>query len=76
MLFFRLYENPNAAVAFSEGVKVSQEELLHAANHFTDFFEEVFLEFCKFGELVELVVADNIGEHMIGNTYVKFASEE
>jgi splicing factor U2AF subunit len=55
---------------------VSKEELLKAASHFEDFFEEVFLEFIKFGEIVELVVADNIGEHMLGNTYVKFAQEE
>jgi splicing factor U2AF subunit len=34
-------------------------------NHFEDFYEEVFMELCKFGELEDLVVADNIGDHMI-----------
>ena len=30
------------------------------------------MERAKFGEIEEVVVADNIGDHMIGNVYVKF----
>lgn len=45
-------------------------------SHFEDFYEEVFMEISKFGELEDLVVADNIGDHMIGNVYAKFQSEE
>ena len=30
------------------------------------------MELAKFGEIEEVVVADNIGDHMIGNVYVKF----
>ena len=30
------------------------------------------MELAKYGELDEVVVADNIGDHMIGNVYVKF----
>jgi len=55
---------------------VPQEELLAAAEHCEDFFEEVFVEFSKYGEMLDMVVADNIGEHMMGNVYVKFATEE
>ena len=53
-----------------------QEELLEAAKHFEDFFEEVFIEFCKYGEILDMLVADNIGDHMMGNLYIKFATEE
>ena len=49
---------------------------MEAAHHFEEFFEEVFFEFCKQGEILDMIVADNIGEHMIGNLYVKFATEE
>ena len=49
---------------------------MEAAIHFDEFFEEVFSEFGNFGEILDMVVADNIGEHMIGNLYIKFASEE
>ena len=50
--------------------------MVEAVNHFEDFYEEVFGELAKYGELDEVAVADNIGEHMIGNVYVKYQSEE
>lgn len=34
------------------------------------------MELAKFGELEEVVVADNIGDHMIGNVYAKFITED
>ena len=76
MVFHHLYENPPAAVAFASDYKVPDEELVKAVNHFQDFYEEVFWELAKFGELEDLVVADNIGDHMIGNVYAKFNTEE
>jgi len=76
MVFPHLYDNPPAAVAFADGLNVPQENLVEAVNHFEDFYEEVFTELAKFGELEEVVVADNIGEHMIGNVYVKYQSED
>ena len=76
MVLPHLYDNPPAAVAFADGLNVPQENLVEAVNHFEDFYEEVFGELAKFGELDEVVVADNIGEHMIGNVYVKYQSEE
>ncbi|KAK6044843.1 hypothetical protein COOONC_17652 [Cooperia oncophora] len=45
--------------------------------YFDEFFEEIFTEVNdKYGEIEEMEVCDNIGEHMIGNVYVKFAREE
>ena len=76
MVFSHLYENPGAAVAFANGMDVAEEDLVKAVNHFEDFYEEVFMELCKFGELEDLVVADNIGDHMIGNAYAKYNSED
>jgi splicing factor U2AF subunit len=76
MVLPHLYDNPPAAVAFADGLNVPQENLVDAVNHFEDFYEEVFMELAKFGELDEVVVADNIGEHMIGNVYVKYQSED
>ena len=49
---------------------------MEAVNHFEDFYEEVFMELAKFGEIEELIVADNIGDHMIGNVYTKFVTED
>jgi splicing factor U2AF subunit len=50
--------------------------LVEAVNHFEDFYEEVFMELAKFGEIEEICVADNIGDHMIGNVYAKFVTED
>ena len=50
--------------------------MLEAATHFEEFYEEIFREFGKHGELLDLVVSDNIGEHMMGNVYVKYAAED
>ena len=45
--------------------------------YFDDFYEEVFVEMeRKYGEVEEINVCENIGEHMVGNVYVKFMKEE
>ena len=49
--------------------------MIEALNHFEDFYEEVYLELAKYGELSEIHVCDNIGEHLIGNVFVKYHSE-
>jgi hypothetical protein len=46
------------------------------SDHFEDFFEEISDELMKFGELEQLQVVENLGEHMIGNVYVKYRKEE
>ena len=76
MIFSHMYENPPAAIAFADGYQVQEQALVEAVNHFEDFYEEIFMELARFGEIEEVVVADNIGDHMIGNVYVKFQNEE
>ena len=44
--------------------------------HFEDFYEDIFEELAKFGELEGLNVCDNTSDHLIGNVYVKFREEE
>jgi len=71
-----MYQNPPISIAIAEGNKVSDEALKESLTHFEDFFEEVFLELAKLGEIEDILVCDNLGDHLIGNVYVKFASEE
>ena len=75
-MFKHLYQNPPAAIAFAEGSKVNDEDLKEALKHFEQFYEEIFLELSKFGELKDLSVVDNLGDHLIGNVYAKFNDEE
>ncbi|KAL6090696.1 hypothetical protein STEG23_013573 [Scotinomys teguina] len=45
--------------------------------HYDDFFEEVFTEMEeKYGQVEEMNVCDNLGDHLVGNVYVKFRHEE
>ena len=40
--------------------------------HYDNFFEDVFVE-CedKYGPVEEMNVCDNLGDHLVGNVYVK-----
>lgn len=44
--------------------------------HFEDFYEDIFEELNKFGEIENLNVCDNLADHMIGNVYVQFKEED
>jgi len=46
------------------------------SEHYEIFYEDVMDEMTKFGDVEELVICENLGDHMFGNTYVKFATEE
>ena len=48
---------------------VSDEEM---QEHYDNFFEDVFVE----GEDEEMNVCDNLGDHLVGNVYIKFRTEE
>jgi hypothetical protein len=77
ILLKNLYHNPvidmRQADAFSKVGQINEEE----QKFFDDFFEEIFVEIDeKYGRIEEMNVCDNIGEHMIGNVYIKFYREE
>ncbi|KDP34367.1 hypothetical protein JCGZ_11250 [Jatropha curcas] len=44
--------------------------------HFEDFYEDLFEELSKYGEIESLNVCDNLADHMVGNVYVQFREEE
>ncbi|XP_052187454.1 splicing factor U2af small subunit B-like [Diospyros lotus] len=44
--------------------------------HFEDFYEDLFEELSKYGEIESLNVCDNLADHMVGNVYVQFSEEE
>lgn len=44
--------------------------------HFDNFFEDVFVELeDKYGEIEEMNVCDNLGDHLVGNVYVKVSCQ-
>lgn len=36
----------------------------------------MFCELYRFGEIEDMVVCNNIGDHLLGNVYVKFTEED
>ena len=70
-----MFQNPPAAIAMAEGQAVDDRLADDTQEHFEAFYEEVFLELSKYGELEDMGVVDNIGDHMIGTVYIKFTTE-
>ena len=72
-----LYINPQNSAKTADGSHlaqtVSDEEM---QEHYDNFFEEVFAE-CedRYGEIEEMNVCDNLGDHLVGNVYIKFKYE-
>lgn len=51
---------------------VSHVSDVEVQEHYDNFFEEVFTELQeKYGEIEEMNVCDNLGDHLVGNVYVK-----
>ena len=71
------YENPASKIDPYTGepllIKVTDEDL---QNHFEDFYEEVFTQLSLYGEIVEMHVMENLCDHLIGNVYVMFRTEQ
>eukprot|EP01017_Pseudomicrothorax_dubius_P038754 TRINITY_DN5859_c0_g1_i1.p1 TRINITY_DN5859_c0_g1~~TRINITY_DN5859_c0_g1_i1.p1 ORF type:complete len:169 (+),score=39.43 TRINITY_DN5859_c0_g1_i1:921-1427(+) len=73
-----MYENPTLAIALASGDDhlIPDEKIAEVRKHFEEFYEDVFLELANYGEIEELHVLNNIGAHLIGNVYCKFATED
>ncbi|KAI3386808.1 hypothetical protein SNEBB_000734 [Seison nebaliae] len=69
ILMKNLFINHNIQVNHKESTIQQQKE-------FNQFYQELFEEISKkYGEIVELNVCNNLGEHLNGNAYVKFRDE-
>lgn len=61
LILRHLYQNPPVALAIAEGQDVDDDVADQAQDHFEAFYEEVWEELSKFGEIEEVVTVDNIG---------------
>jgi len=77
ILLQNLYLNPQNAALTADGSHIMAMDDVHAQQEYDEFFEEVFVELeDKFGEIEEMNVCDNLGDHLVGNVYVRFHKEE
>jgi len=70
-----MYQNPNNQTQNPGGQPVVSPE--EEQKHFDLFFEDVFIE-CEdsYGPIEEMNICDNLGDHLVGNIYIKFRYEE
>lgn len=76
LMLEHMYENTAVETALTTGNHVSSEDAEKAMTRFEQFYENVFTEMSNLGEVEEMIVVDNLGEHIVGNAYVKFSTEE
>eukprot|EP01062_Namystynia_karyoxenos_P066557 TRINITY_DN60465_c0_g1_i1.p1 TRINITY_DN60465_c0_g1~~TRINITY_DN60465_c0_g1_i1.p1 ORF type:complete len:272 (+),score=110.76 TRINITY_DN60465_c0_g1_i1:76-891(+) len=76
VLIPHMYLNPIAAPMVDANGKHLEYDKKYLRDHFEDFYEDTFEEIMKLGEIEEMNVLDNVCEHLLGNVYIKFATEE
>ncbi|KAG0259972.1 hypothetical protein DFQ27_003784 [Actinomortierella ambigua] len=69
ILMPNVYQNPS----HDANCKMNKEEL---QQNFNDFYEDIFVELAKYGEIEEMNVCDNVGDHLVGNIYARYKYEE
>uniref|UniRef100_T1IP79 Splicing factor U2af 38 kDa subunit n=1 Tax=Strigamia maritima TaxID=126957 RepID=T1IP79_STRMM len=77
VLLQNLYHNPQNSAQSADGSHLAKYSDVEIQEHFDNFFEDVFVELeDKYGEIEEMNICDNLGDHLVGNVYVKFRREE
>lgn len=72
-----LYQNPANVPPLPDGrpgCTLTEDEL---QQNFDNFFADMFWEMEeKYGDVVDMNVCDNLGDHLVGNVYIMFKNEE
>ena len=69
LLICNVYRNPRH---HEPDCTITDTEL---QGQFDAFYEDMFSELAKYGELVDMHVCDNVGDHLIGNVYARYRYE-
>lgn len=74
VLLKNLYWSPlNQCKSFQHVIPLHHYSADELQQHFDDTYLELFVELeRKYGKLEELLICDNIAEHLAGNAYIKF----
>jgi splicing factor U2AF 35 kDa subunit len=72
-----MYQNPlhNSSLLPNTSAPLTAESPELKA-YFDSFYEDVFCELVKYGNLLEMHVCDNVGDHLIGNVYARYEWED
>merc|ERR1711893_560189 len=76
LLIQNFYQNPALSGLSATGEQCTMGEI-EMQEHYDEFFDEVYSELEeKYGEIEGMNVCDNLGDHLVGNVYIKFKDEE
>lgn len=75
LMVSHLYPNTPESLSIANDDEWDDDQYARAQEHIESFYEEVFLELQAFGEIEDLVVLDNVSDHMQGNVYCKYYEE-
>ncbi|KAK8598661.1 hypothetical protein V6N13_094624 [Hibiscus sabdariffa] len=75
ILLSNMYQRPDM---ITPGVDASGNPIdpRKIQEHFEAFYEDLFEELSKYGQIESLNICDNLADHMVGNVYVQFREEE
>ncbi|KAI3450666.1 hypothetical protein Pfo_007331 [Paulownia fortunei] len=75
LLLSNMYQRPDMITpgVEAQGQPIDPKKI---QEHFEDFYEDLFEELNKYGEIENLNICDNLADHMVGNVYVQFREEE
>eukprot|EP00274_Cyanoptyche_gloeocystis_P004089 CAMPEP_0196653300 /NCGR_PEP_ID=MMETSP1086-20130531/2922_1 /TAXON_ID=77921 /ORGANISM="Cyanoptyche gloeocystis , Strain SAG4.97" /LENGTH=318 /DNA_ID=CAMNT_0041984427 /DNA_START=52 /DNA_END=1009 /DNA_ORIENTATION=+ len=69
-----MYQNPMLIPLLPDQTHMVDEKFVQ--KHFEEFYEDVFDESSRFGNIEEMHVCDNSCDHLVGNIYIKYTTEE
>ncbi|KAG5487992.1 hypothetical protein GH5_08198 [Leishmania sp. Ghana 2012 LV757] len=72
VLFPMMYPNPHAIEHIKDREWNFELDKKYLKKHFEHFYKEVWRTFMEFGRIAELRVVSNLGDHLLGNTYIRF----
>ncbi|KAF7823280.1 splicing factor U2af small subunit B-like [Senna tora] len=75
LLLSNMYQRPDMITpgVDAQGQPIDPRKI---QEHFEEFYEDLFEELSKYGEIESLNICDNLADHMVGNVYVQFREEE
>jgi splicing factor U2AF subunit len=77
LLIKHIYQHPIRLAELQAAAGMSgMQDKDQAIEDFLCFWEDMYMEFSKFGRVEAIHIVDNLGDHMIGNVYAKFFDEE
>ncbi|KAM0996753.1 hypothetical protein ACFX14_006816 [Malus domestica] len=75
LLLSNMYQRPDMITpgVDAQGQPIDPRQM---QRHFEEFYEDLFQELSKYGDIESLNVCDNLADHMVGNVYVQFREED